>query len=118
MVIEYNNHMGVNEDFSRSLSFVESFCRSYTREDIPLKLNDSLAERKKKEHLRLCAIGLCIASLLLTLVLCILSFIFASLRHSPATFAFMVMPLETWGCSYPPVDSLLPFGRLQASVEA
>ncbi|GIY35507.1 transmembrane protein 163 [Caerostris darwini] len=69
---------------------INSFTTNFEKEDIPLKLNDSLAERKKKEHLRRCAIGLCIASLLLTLVLCILSFIFASLRHSPATFAFAV----------------------------
>ncbi|GFU24309.1 transmembrane protein 163 [Nephila pilipes] len=61
---------------------------SFEKEDIPLKLNDSLAERKRKEYLRIYVIGLCFASVILSLILCILAFIFASLRHSPATFAF------------------------------
>ncbi|XP_055926873.1 transmembrane protein 163-like isoform X2 [Argiope bruennichi] len=82
--------MGLDEDFvsSNSLSFIESISKSFGREDIPLKINDSLADRKRKEHLRLYVIALCITSVILSLVLCILAFIFASLRHSPATFAF------------------------------
>ncbi|GFV66296.1 hypothetical protein TNCV_2737101 [Trichonephila clavipes] len=43
-------------------------------QDIPLKTNDTLAERKRKEHLRIYVIGLCFASVILSLVLCILAF--------------------------------------------
>ncbi|XP_054709609.1 transmembrane protein 163-like isoform X2 [Uloborus diversus] len=60
----------------------------FESEDIPLKLTDSLALRRKKENLRLYAIATCITSVILNLILCILSFVFAKLRHSPATFAF------------------------------
>ncbi|KAF8784792.1 Transmembrane protein 163 like protein [Argiope bruennichi] len=35
---------------------------SFEKEDIPLKINDSLADRKRKEHLRLYVIALCITS--------------------------------------------------------
>nr|XP_015909507.1 transmembrane protein 163 isoform X2 [Parasteatoda tepidariorum] len=57
-------------------------------DDIPIKPQDSLFQKKKKEHLRIVAITICFVSVFLNLILSVLAITFASLRHSPATFAF------------------------------
>lgn len=78
--------MGIIDDLTSSSYFEESLARS--SEDIPLKLNENLADRRRREKQRILAIALCIVSLILNLILCVAAFVFASLRRSPATFAF------------------------------
>ncbi|KAG8186443.1 hypothetical protein JTE90_012364 [Oedothorax gibbosus] len=57
-------------------------------ESTPLKFNDSLAERKDKERLRLWSLIICFISVVLNLAMCTVAFTFAAMRNSPAIFAF------------------------------
>lgn len=57
-------------------------------ESVPLKLEEDADTHHQNENLRRYTIALCVVSVVINLVLCILGIVFAAMRRSPATFAF------------------------------